>query len=337
MAWWTQAGLTTTIAHDALNGGGDRITNRLAAVNPLLLNQPAVTTKFAAVTQDPGEYWAIQGDGSVSIPYNAAVTRPGSGACVALIKPDGPMVLNWNELDSSRYLLALDNQGERPWQWYMADGRDTFPVNAPPMNTWQCIGVQWTTTNYRIYLNGNWADVAHPTSSSAIMPTTLKGICYPGWYLRGNLSAMGVWSGTVTLALLQNIESMMRSEMAATATTKTGVVYPGLEKSSNGQQGEVVGRPNHKGFLKVTGHRNVYFGGGDIIKGVVTVENVPAGNKVVRLFDKNTALLMAETLSAVGTGAYQFNNVDGSREYFVVAHDNIRVYNGVISDMIVVN
>lgn len=336
MAWWTQAGLTTTIAHDALNGGGDRVANRLGGTNALLLNVPALTTKFAAVVQDPGEYWAIQGDGSISIPYNAAVTRPGSGACVALIRPDtGQVVLNWNELDSTRYLLNFyQDPGDLNFKWAMSDNN---PVLSPGNKVWQCVGVQWTTTNYRLYINGSWADIARPTSSSAIMPTTLKGMCYGSNYLRGNLAAMGVWSGTVTLALLQNIESMMRSELAATATTKTGIVYPGIEKSSNGDQGQVVGSPNAKGYLRVTGKKDIYFGGGDSIKGVVTVENVPTGGKLVRLFDKASALLVGETVSAAGTGSYEFNGLDGRKEYFVVAHDNIRVYNAVISDMIVVN
>lgn len=336
MAWWTQAGLTTTIAHDALNGGGDRVANRLGGTNALLLSNASYPGKMASIIQDPGEFWGIQGDGSLPIQYNAAVTRPGSGACVALIRPDtGQVVLNWNELDSTRYLLNFyQDPGDLNFKWAMSDNN---PVLSPGNKVWQCVGVQWTTTNYRLYINGSWADIARPTSSSAIMPTTLKGMCYGSNYLRGNLAAMGVWSGTVTLALLQNIESMMRSELAATATTKTGIVYPGIEKSSNGDQGQVVGSPNAKGYLRVTGKKDIYFGGGDSIKGVVTVENVPTGGKLVRLFDKASALLVGETVSAAGTGAYEFNGLDGRKEYFVVAHDNIRVYNAVISDMIVVN
>lgn len=336
MAWWTQSGLTTTIAHDALNGGGDRILNRLGASNPLFLTHASYPGKMAAVVQDPGEYWGIQSDGSLPIQYNAAVTRPGSGACVALVRPDtAPLVLNYNELDGGRYLMSFyQDSVDGVFKWTMPDNN---PVLSPGNKLWQCVGVQWTTKNYRIYINGSWADIARPTSSSAIMPTTLRGMNYSNNFLRGNLAAMGVWSGTVTLALLQNIESMMRSELAAAATTKTGAVYPGLEKSSNGDQGQVVGPPNANGYLQVTGKRDIYFGGGDSIKGVVTVENVPTGGKLVRLFDKASALLVGETVSAAGTGAYEFNGLDGRKEYFVVAHDNIRVYNAVISDMIVVN
>jgi hypothetical protein len=73
-------------------------------------------------------------------------------------------------------------------------------------------------------------------------------------------------------------------------------------------------------------------GGTGTISGVVTIENIP-GSRKVRLYRKHDGRLMRETWSAVN-GAYSFSNIDPSLEYFVVAHDHLRVYNGVIQDML---
>lgn len=78
--------------------------------------------------------------------------------------------------------------------------------------------------------------------------------------------------------------------------------------------------------------KNIYQGGAGTIQGTVTIENIP-GARQVRLFDKRTGLLVAETWSSP-TGQYQFSHIDASREYFVVAHDHLRVYNAVVQDML---
>ena len=78
--------------------------------------------------------------------------------------------------------------------------------------------------------------------------------------------------------------------------------------------------------------KNIYQGGAGTIQGTVTIENIP-GARQVRLFDKRSGLLIAETWSTP-TGHYEFNNVAADREYFVVAHDRLRVYNAVVQDML---
>ena len=80
------------------------------------------------------------------------------------------------------------------------------------------------------------------------------------------------------------------------------------------------------------GRKNIYQGGSGTIQGVVTIENIP-GARQVRLFDKRSGLVVAETWSSP-TGHYEFNNVAADREYFVVAHDHLRVYNAVVQDML---
>ena len=73
--------------------------------------------------------------------------------------------------------------------------------------------------------------------------------------------------------------------------------------------------------------------GGGTISGIVTIENIP-GSRKVRLYRKHDGMLIRETWSAAN-GAYSFTNIDPAWEYFVVAHDHLRVYNGVIQDMLV--
>lgn len=78
--------------------------------------------------------------------------------------------------------------------------------------------------------------------------------------------------------------------------------------------------------------KNIYQGGAGTVQGTVTIENIP-GARQVRLFDKRSGLLIAETWSTP-TGHYEFNNVAADREYFAVAHDHLRVYNAVVQDML---
>lgn len=324
MAWWTQAGLTTTIAHDALNGGGDRILNRAAANNPLLLNGCSVTEDVA------GGFYCIEGR-NVELRYNAPVTRPSAGACVALVKPYGSLILQSNLVDN-RYLGLFDAVNN---QWSMMDG--VTVASSVARTAWRCIGIQWSSTQYRIYENNAWLGIARTHSSGANMPPTMQGIVYPStsYYLSGALAALGVWSGTVTLALLQSIESMMRAELAATHV-KSGNAFKGnVLPSSLGPQGAGAGPFNAQALdtgTRIIGVKRIYFNGKSVISGVITVEDVPASRRV-RLYLRDSGILMAETWSAAD-GSYSFSNVDGAYEYFVVAHDHTRTFNAVVQDML---
>lgn len=76
--------------------------------------------------------------------------------------------------------------------------------------------------------------------------------------------------------------------------------------------------------------RPVNFVGHAVISGTVKVLNVPA-RKQVKLFDKISNLFVKATWSA-GDGTYSFTDIDPSREYFVVAHDETGMYNAVVKD-----
>lgn len=75
-----------------------------------------------------------------------------------------------------------------------------------------------------------------------------------------------------------------------------------------------------------------YYGGNGVFEGVVTIQTTTFANRKVRMYDKNTGLLVQETWSHPTTGAYRFENFDETRTYFFVAHDHLNVWNGVISD-----
>lgn len=89
------------------------------------------------------------------------------------------------------------------------------------------------------------------------------------------------------------------------------------------------------GFRDSLAHRHVYWGGTSSIVGTTKVENMPTGPRQVRLFDKQTSSVVAETWSEAGTGNYAFHNLASDREYFAVAHDYTRAYNAVVADMLV--
>jgi hypothetical protein len=72
------------------------------------------------------------------------------------------------------------------------------------------------------------------------------------------------------------------------------------------------------------------FWGQGRIEGTVTIEGAPSARKV-RLFDLRTGLLIAQTWSRPD-GAYRFDYLDASRDYFVLSHDHIRQFNAVIAD-----
>jgi hypothetical protein len=68
------------------------------------------------------------------------------------------------------------------------------------------------------------------------------------------------------------------------------------------------------------------------ISGITTVENIPCSRRV-RLYDKHSGRLIREMFSN-SVGEYKFERINANLEYFVVAHDHLRIYNGVISDML---
>ncbi|MEW6487661.1 MAG: hypothetical protein AB1578_07075 [Thermodesulfobacteriota bacterium] len=69
------------------------------------------------------------------------------------------------------------------------------------------------------------------------------------------------------------------------------------------------------------------------VAGTVTVEGVPA-SRPVRLYDRASGELVAETRSAAGDGSYRFNGVAVGREYLVMAYDDTNIHNAAPADRI---
>lgn len=144
--------------------------------------------------------------------------------------------------------------------------------------------------------------------------------------LRLSPNAANFSSTTVTAGQTVSLSVAERTINASGALDKRGSLYLG-------SQGRQPGPPAHKAQTVLRAWKNIYQGGVGTIQGTVTIENIP-GARQVRLFDKRTGLVIGETWSTV-TGHYEFNNIDPTREYFVVAHDHLRVYNAVVQDMLV--
>lgn len=127
-------------------------------------------------------------------------------------------------------------------------------------------------------------------------------------------------------------------DWAAAAVVRLVAGTPGTGKlvgtSVNRLNGNVLSQSPLRGvFVKgVYARLDPIDGGSGTISGLVTIENIP-GSRKVRLYRKHDGRLMRETWSSP-TGAYSFTNIDPTIEYFVVAHDHLRVYNGVIQDML---
>ncbi|WP_435105569.1 hypothetical protein [Arhodomonas sp. AD133] len=87
---------------------------------------------------------------------------------------------------------------------------------------------------------------------------------------------------------------------------------------------------------RVTNAGDRYWGGRGRITGTVKVKQsdgteVPVHRRV-RLLERRTAILVAETWSDATTGAYEFKGVDEHRRFTVLAHDYTGEHNAVVAD-----
>lgn len=76
-----------------------------------------------------------------------------------------------------------------------------------------------------------------------------------------------------------------------------------------------------------------YFNGGKKIDGTTTVNGNPAP-RLVRLHDSLSGAFVSQVLSGFD-GHFEFNNLDASREYYLVAFDSAKIYEAVAADRMV--
>ena len=74
-------------------------------------------------------------------------------------------------------------------------------------------------------------------------------------------------------------------------------------------------------------------GGTGRIYGTVTVDGSVASRKV-RLHDLLTGILVAEMWSATD-GTYEFDYLDSTRQYYVIAHESVTTDNSAIMDRVI--
>jgi hypothetical protein len=322
MAWWNLIPALTPLAvfdSDSTvgaNGWEDRSGLPLTAS----LNSQKV---LVSSTLNPQSSWRralIGANGRVQ--YSSPVPLPVEGLFIAFVKPSGNIVLNSQGNGGSTFLLAYDSEQK----WYMGSG-SYVPVSTG--RDWQVVAVKWDSTDFRIYASGGWVDVARPFSAR---PSSVSGMVYDNNYnLNGALAAHGLFSGTATLADIQAIDAELMSLFQVSPPGAYSATLPRSANISNPLALNPGPPPPYSGEV-LQGWKNIYQGGSGTIQGTTTIENIP-GARQVRLYDKHSGLLVAETWSSP-VGHYEFNNIDSSKEYFVVAHDHLRVYNGVISDML---
>lgn len=264
---------------------------------------------------------AIIGAGA-RLQYSAPVSFPTTGLFIALVKPNATVVLNAQQAGGSQYLMAYDLALQR---WYASSG-GRVPVTTG--DVWQVVAKWWDATNFRVFVNNNWADAA---LTFANRPSSLSGMIYDnGHNLGGALAAHGLFSGAATLADIQAIATELFASFNAGVLQGRGLSQQLALRCLNPRAH--LGAPAARGMGARHGRRNIYFGGSGRIAGVVSIENVPGARKV-RLFDKRTGALVREVWSNAA-GQYEFAGVDASLEYFVVAHDHLRVHNAVVQDML---
>ncbi|MBK8067920.1 MAG: hypothetical protein IPK27_09880 [Rhodanobacteraceae bacterium] len=85
----------------------------------------------------------------------------------------------------------------------------------------------------------------------------------------------------------------------------------------------------------MAGTRNHYYAGDHQITGTVKEKGVPDDRPVARrvlLFDERTHVVVGETWSDPGTGAYRFEKISPVPRYVVVAYDYKHNFRAVIAD-----
>ena len=323
MAWYNMVPALTPLAvfdADSTQVSGALQDRSGLSITLALNNQPVRAAPGDTMTAPLRK--AVRGSAD-RVQYSRAVSFPSTGLFVALLRPTGPVVLNASRAGGEGYLLAFNASTKK---WYQAEYQPTDVITD---FVWQVVALWWDATSYRIFVNDNWGGAA---VNWVYKPSTLLGMVYSKLhYLNGSLSAHGLFSGAATLSDIQAIATELNSQFLLPPPQGLST-QPQLAPVYLNPLAQQPGPPRTRGLTVLRAWKNIYQGGSGTIQGTVTIETIP-GARQVRLFDKRTGLVIGETWSTV-TGHYEFNNIDPTREYFVVAHDHLRVYNAVVQDML---
>lgn len=323
MAWFdgVQA-LTPVAAWDAKHFTATQLVDRVASNN----------LTFNGEESDPLHYYSFKGN-SARLPWNfdSAIQLPTECVLAGFIKSNSTFIMFYEQQGQGSRFLESESS-------YMAQYSNSFggsvTSEAPAANQFTFVVLVKGSFGARMYWDMQWRGSVFPAN---YVGAEIRGV---GWNQNGSgynidqydaFSAAGVWNGTASLQDLQALETALRSELAGP---------PVNNYSASLSRGAVIANDLAYTLSKPASYsadlqqswKNVWNNGVASIEGITTIENIP-GARQVRLYDKATGQLVNQTFSNA-VGQYIFNNVDATREYFVVAHDHLRVYNGVISDML---
>jgi hypothetical protein len=329
MAWWNAVpALTPVVAFDCLHMESQYLMTDLSGGGKHLntINQPS-GTKVSTPTDTS---FSIIGNGNNAT--HTRVTTPTEGLLCAYVQSVNPRIMCFSDYggpNGNPHALLIERDNPAPYgQLRNSVGAVNFPDDAVV----KFVGLRFNGTVWQFYYNGNWLGSEQTADFAAsILPSSVGSNWPSSWGWNGNVSCIGMFSGACTLADIQLIESTARTEFAGPVVGNYSATLPRSANISNPLALNPGPPPSYSGEV-LQGWKNIYQGGSGTIQGTTTIENIP-GARQVRLYDKRSGLLVAETWSSP-VGRYEFNNIDPSKEYFVVAHDHLRVYNGVISDML---
>lgn len=325
MSWWTQVQSLTPIA--VWDAAGKTAGALLDKVNSNHATGVSNTLSFS-------EYLAVKGNGNLW-PLGSPVTLPAESTIAGLVKVQSNSILFYG--GNSVYAYMFDQESSGSGYYFYGGPGTPYQLTAagPAFDTWKFVAVVKRVANFGFYINGNW--ITEFGGNLISLPPSIGGFGYSGngstynYNENDRMSAAGVWSGAATLVELQALEAAVRLAMVPPPVSSFSALVKHGYLVTNSLALQPGAYPCVDQALKA-GRKNIYQGGAGTIQGSVTIENIP-GARQVRLFDKRSGLVVAETWSSP-TGHYEFNNVAADREYFVVAHDHLRVYNAVVQDML---
>jgi hypothetical protein len=255
-------------------------------------------------------------------------SAPNSARIVQFTEGDkySPLYLG---MDDGGSLVAYGTRVENGWTASIPNG------GAIPLNQWCHVAAVRANSVLELYLNGiktgSTAYVGRGVYQGAVklaIGGQAAGVVrtFPGHIAEVRITALDAkysanFAPPTGLLLAENnflgIRSVPDAYAAVSLTPAIGQAQPVGARSA----GLAIDR------------KNIYQGGSGEISGTTTLNNVVYPRKQVRLFNKRSALLVAETWSD-GAGAYTFSNIDATQEYFVVSFDETGAQEAVAKDRV---
>lgn len=247
---------------------------------------------------------------------------------------------SWDSANSVSFMASHVAAGGKPSLWVYKYSPTTPLLVASsvlPLNTWTHVAVSRNVNTFRLFVNGVLDATATYSGSMENAATNMVAIGnvtniastvegFSGFIDEVRITkGVGRYTANFTPDTTEFESSVSLEDSKVRAVYSTPRQVPGYNLEPQSPLRHLWGKGSTRYWETQTT-------GSGAVSGIVTIENIP-GSRKVRLYRKHDGMLLRETWSAPN-GAYSFSNLDPAWEYFVVAHDHLRVYNGVIQDMI---